>query len=323
MNSTPFRTSHSTDPPTPQELQHLEFLAAAGLQSTCGPCHPILCDRPSFAAEYAGFGRWLLQRRQRATELRERRAAAAAAGLDGAPGSDLRRPSAINGEVGQQWGGGSGKADGERYNKGGSTASAAAEFPAGMTPVEAAGGEEPSASTLESIDGWDIGGVEFTDLGIPSITRQPLWLVFSAENGGSRSDGFSSSGSSSSSQDEGVQGGSVRDAGSSPGGHPEQQQPQQMARGGEEGGETAHIAEALLLRADAAAGDSLPLQRRGGGASASSPRQQSAAGAAPRSSSKSGRPAKPRKRGAGSSTSDEGLGFDPDEGWALGGAEGK
>ena len=222
----------------------------------------------------------------------------------------------------QQWSG-SGRADGERYGEGGGTDAAAAEYPTGMTPVEAAGSVEPSASTLESIDGWDIGGVEFTDLGIPSITRQPLGLVFSAENGGRqpvRSEDLSNSGSSGSSQDEGVQGGTAQDAGPSPVGFPEQQQ---LARGGEEGGETAHIAEALLLRADAAAGDSLPLQRRGGGASASSPRQQSAAGAAPRSSSKSGRPAKPRKRGAGSSTSDEGLGFDPDEGWALGGAEGK
>ena len=223
----------------------------------------------------------------------------------------------------QQWSG-SGRADGERYGEGGGTDAAAAEYPTGMTPVEAAGSVEPSASTLESIDGWDIGGVEFTDLGIPSITRQPLWLVFSAENGGRqpvRSEDLSNSGSSGSSQDEGVQGGTAQDAGPSPVGFPEQQQ--QMARGGEEGGETAHIAEALLLRADAAAGDSLPLQRRGGGASSSSSRQQNAAGAAAaRSTSKSGRPAKPRKRGAGN-TSDEGLGFDPDEGWALGGAEGK
>ena len=222
----------------------------------------------------------------------------------------------------QQWSG-SGRADGERYGEGGGTDAAAAEYPTGMTPVEAAGSVEPSASTLESIDGWDIGGVEFTDLGIPSITRQPLGLVFSAENGGRqpvRSEDLSNSGSSGSSQDEGVQGGTAQDAGPSPVGFPEQQQ---LARGGEEGGETAHIAEALLLRADAAAGDSLPLQRRGGGASSSSSRQQNAAGAAAaRSTSKSGRPAKPRKRGAGN-TSDEGLGFDPDEGWALGGAEGK
>lgn len=299
-------------PPLPQELQHLEFLAAAGLQSTCGPCHPILCDRPSFAAEYAGFGRWLLQRRQRATELRERRAAAAA-GERGAeaPESDLeRRVNPTPGEAeGMRWG--------DHLDSDGDGAAAAAATFSGRMPVEAGIREEPSASTLESIDGWDIGGVEFTDLGI--VADGAPAINFSVS-------GSSSGGSSS--QDKGVPGGVARDVGPSSGRYSEQQQQlqqQPLGRESLEGGgrETAHVAEVLLVRADAAAGDSLPL-RRGAPPSSSSrqPATGSSAAAARGGSSKSGRPAKPRKKGAGSS-GEEGLGFDPDEGWALGGAEGK
>jgi hypothetical protein len=43
---------------------HLRFLADSGLQGTCSPCHPILIDRPSFASEYKGFGRWMQQQLQ-------------------------------------------------------------------------------------------------------------------------------------------------------------------------------------------------------------------------------------------------------------------
>ncbi|GAX73701.1 hypothetical protein CEUSTIGMA_g1153.t1 [Chlamydomonas eustigma] len=45
----------------PKELMHLRFLADSHLQDSCSPCHPILMDRPSFASEYAGFGRWMRQ----------------------------------------------------------------------------------------------------------------------------------------------------------------------------------------------------------------------------------------------------------------------
>lgn len=103
-----------------QELQHLEFLAESGLQHTCGPCHPILCDRPSFAAEYSGFGRWLAQRRQRAREQRELVLAA----------------GRVFGTIG----------------------GAITSTDMGSANGISAATEELSASTLASIDGWDMVG---------------------------------------------------------------------------------------------------------------------------------------------------------------------
>ena len=121
----------------PKEFQHLEFLQSAGLQGSCGPCHPILQDRPNFAAEYAGFGRWLLQRRQRAREQREKDASQAAAVADTMMATLAQASEGRDASAPQR----------------GSPAASEDSAAAGALSIM----DEASISTLSSIDAWDMG----------------------------------------------------------------------------------------------------------------------------------------------------------------------